>query len=170
MRTTHSRISAVTGGRPAARRSWSIYLRAISVRCHASKVSGCHDGPDVRQRTPPQRLGFRSEADALIVGEPEPPRSELLAQDAILLLQIVDDVTLLLVDPAGQRDKQEPNRNRERDHAAGYQSSGRSSSRQRMPAAAREQAGRTCLVHRSSSWTLRGRPLRVAVSVSAATD
>ena len=42
-----------------------------------------------------------------MVGEPEPPRSQLLAQNAILLLQIVDDAALLLVDPAGQRDQKE---------------------------------------------------------------
>ena len=36
--------------------------------------------------------------------------SQLLAENAILLLQIVDDVALLLVDPAGQRDQKEPER------------------------------------------------------------
>jgi hypothetical protein len=46
-------------------------------------------------------VGFRGQANPLIVGEPESPRSELLAEHAILLLQIVDDVALLLVDPAG---------------------------------------------------------------------
>ena len=31
---------AATGGRPGPRRFWPSYFRAISVRCHASKVSG----------------------------------------------------------------------------------------------------------------------------------
>jgi hypothetical protein len=39
---------------------------------------GCHDRPDLRQRTSTKRLGFRGQADALIVGESEPTRSELL--------------------------------------------------------------------------------------------
>jgi len=38
--------------------------------------------------------------EAPIVGEPAPPRSELFASDAVLLLQIANDVALLLVDPA----------------------------------------------------------------------
>ena len=67
-----------------------------------------HDGPHFLQRASTERVGFRGKADTLIVGEPEPPRSELLAQDAILLLQVVDDVALLLVDPAGQCDQKEP--------------------------------------------------------------
>ena len=39
-------------------------------------------------------------APALGVGEPETARTELLSEDAILFLEIVNDVTLLLVDPA----------------------------------------------------------------------
>jgi hypothetical protein len=40
---------------------------------------GCHDGPDLCQHAPTERLGFRGETDALIVGEPEPLGSDLLA-------------------------------------------------------------------------------------------
>jgi hypothetical protein len=39
----------------------------------------CHDGPDLVQRAPPEPFGLRGEADALIVGEPKSPGSELLA-------------------------------------------------------------------------------------------
>ena len=67
-----------------------------------------HDGPHLLQHASTECVGFRGQADSLIVGEPEPPRSELLTENAILLLQIVDDVALLLVDPAGQRDQKEP--------------------------------------------------------------
>ena len=38
--------------------------------------------------------------EALGVGEPEMARTELLSADAILFLERVNDVTLLLVDPA----------------------------------------------------------------------
>ena len=62
----------------------------------------------VSARTSTERFGFHGQTDALIIGEPEPPRSELLAQHAVFLLQIVDDLALLLVDPAGQRDQKEP--------------------------------------------------------------
>jgi hypothetical protein len=77
----------------------------------------CHDGPDLRQRPSTECFGFRGQAPSLIVAEPEPPRSELLAQHVVLLLQIVDDVALLLVDPAGHRDKKKPTRMPEQNHA-----------------------------------------------------
>ena len=45
-------------------------------------------------------LGLCGQAPALGVGEPETARTELLSEDAILFLEIVKDVTRLLVDPA----------------------------------------------------------------------
>ena len=118
----------------------------------------CHDGPDLRQRASTERLGFRGQADSLIVGEPEPPRSELLAQHAVLLLQIVDDVALLLVDPAGQRDKKKPKGMPERNHAPqGIRAAERpSSSRESRRGSPIVQAVR-CRRPRSNCWTLRPR-------------
>ena len=48
----------------------------------------------------PEALGLCGQAPALGVGEPETARTELLSEDAILFLERVNDVTLLLVDPA----------------------------------------------------------------------
>jgi hypothetical protein len=48
----------------------------------------------------------------------KPPRSELLSEHAVLRLEIVDHVAPLLMDPAGQRHKQEPQRMRQRRHDA----------------------------------------------------
>ena len=67
-----------------------------------------HDRSDLLQHASTECVGFRGQSDPLVVGEPEPPRSELLTEDAILRLQIVDHVALLLVDPAGQCDQKEP--------------------------------------------------------------
>jgi len=53
---------------------------------------------------------FSASDKSSLVAEPESSRPELLAEDAVLLLQGNDDVALLLVDPAGQRDHQEPKR------------------------------------------------------------
>ena len=64
------------------------------------------DGPNRRKCPPAERLGFRGQADALIVGESHPPGAELLPQHAVLGLEIVDDIALLLMDPAGQRDEE----------------------------------------------------------------
>ena len=47
-----------------------------------------------------QRLDGQDALTQLGVREPQPAGAELLPEDAILLLEIVDDVTLLLVDPA----------------------------------------------------------------------
>jgi len=87
------------GGRRTFERSASDARRA---RCPG------HDGPQLLEHASAQYAGLRGQANPLIVGESEPPRSQLLAEHAILLLQIGDDVALLLVDPAGQRDQKEP--------------------------------------------------------------
>ena len=55
----------------------------------------------VSERLSSEELGLRGQTAALDVGEPQPARTELLAQDAVLFLEVVDDVTLLLVDLAG---------------------------------------------------------------------
>ena len=49
----------------------------------------------------------RTGCGTLRIGEPQAASSELLAQHAVLLLEIVDDVALLLVDPPGDGDNKE---------------------------------------------------------------
>jgi hypothetical protein len=48
-----------------------------------------------------------SQASPLIIGEPQPPPAELLAEDAVLLAQEVDDLELAGVDPARHPQDQE---------------------------------------------------------------
>jgi hypothetical protein len=48
--------------------------------------------------------------NALVVGEPETTRTELLSKDAILGLEIVNHVALQLVGPAGEGHEEEPQR------------------------------------------------------------
>jgi hypothetical protein len=43
----------------------------------------------------------------LIIGKPQAPFSELLAQDAFLLARIVDDISLSLIHPPGYRNHNE---------------------------------------------------------------
>jgi hypothetical protein len=59
-------------------------------------------------------LRLSRQADALIVGEAQPTRAELPAEDAVLGLEIVDDLALLLVDPACERENEESERVRQR--------------------------------------------------------
>ena len=66
------------------------------------------EGAELPERLPAELLRLRGQADTLIVGEPHPPGAELLAQYAVLLLQIVDHTALLLMDPPSQRDEEKP--------------------------------------------------------------
>jgi hypothetical protein len=59
-----------------------------------------HDGSDLLEHSPPQVLRFGGQANALIVGEAQSARSELLAEHAVLRLEIIDHLALLLVDSA----------------------------------------------------------------------
>ena len=53
-------------------------------------------------------MALGSQLDALVVGESETRRTDLLSKDAILGLEIINHLALLLVDPAGQSDEEEP--------------------------------------------------------------
>ena len=56
---------------------------------------------EITEGSPTEGLSFRGQATAPRIGESDAARAELLLEDAILFLEIVDEVTLLLVDPAG---------------------------------------------------------------------
>src|SRR5262245_12131170 len=66
-----------------------------------------HNRGELAQQPSAERPDLRGEPSTLIVREAQASGSKLLAQDAVLFLQIVDDVTLLLVDPTGERDQDE---------------------------------------------------------------
>ena len=66
----------------------------------AEEGIGRDQGVQVTEYPSPEALGLCGQAPALGVGEPETARTELLSEDAILFLERVNDVTLLLVDPA----------------------------------------------------------------------
>ena len=63
-------------------------------------VFGQYEGVQVTAYPSSEARGLCGQAPALGVGEPETARTELLSADAILFLERVNDVTLLLVDPA----------------------------------------------------------------------
>ena len=63
-----------------------------------------------------QGLRLGSQTPVLGVREPEPAGGDLLAQDPVLFLEIVNDIALLLVDPAGEGDDEKLERPRERTH------------------------------------------------------
>ena len=88
----------------------------MSRRCQPSSVSGVTSVFDLSEGLASERPRLRGQAAALRVREAEPPRSELLSQDAVLLLEIGDDVALLLVDPSGHGDDKELERVRKLAH------------------------------------------------------
>jgi hypothetical protein len=59
---------------------------------------------DLPQRLAAEGFGFHGQAATLSIGEPESPGAELFPKDAVLFLEIVDDVALLLANPAGDGD------------------------------------------------------------------
>ena len=80
---------------------------AAAVVCPRDQLSmpaeegiGRDQGVPVTEYPSPEARGLCGQAPALGVGEPETARTELLSEDAILFLERVNDVTLLLVDPA----------------------------------------------------------------------
>ena len=75
-----------------------------------------HNRGDVPQNAASEGLGVRRQSSALRVGEPQPSEPELFAQDAVLILEVVDDIALLLVHPTGERDEDEPQRVGHRRH------------------------------------------------------
>src|SRR5262249_50280524 len=65
------------------------------------------DRGELAHQASSQRPRLRGEPTALVVGETQAPGAELFAQDTVLFQEIVDDVALLLVEPAGERDQDE---------------------------------------------------------------
>ena len=63
-----------------------------------------------------ERLGLRGQATALRVRESETLGREAFPKDAVLFLEIVDDVALLLGDPSGHGDDEELQRVRKLAH------------------------------------------------------
>ena len=60
------------------------------------------DGGDLSKQLVAELLGLDCQTAALLVAQPKAPGPDLFAQDAILFAEIVDDVLLLLIEPAGE--------------------------------------------------------------------
>ncbi len=114
-------------GRPGARRG----IHTSTVKKSAAAVVflgdespmpaeqrvGCDQRVDLSESLASERLGFRGQATTLRVRDARPPWPELLPKDSVLLLELVDDVALLLIDPAGHGDDEELQRVRKLAHA-----------------------------------------------------
>ena len=79
---------------------------------------GCDPCVTLSEGLASEGLGLRGQAAALRVREAQTLGRELFPKDAVLFLEIVDDVALLLVDPAGHGDDEELQRVRTLVHTA----------------------------------------------------
>ena len=68
------------------------------------------EGGHLGKRFASELLGFHGQTATLIIAQSQALVPQLIAQNAVLFLQIVDGVPLLFVDPAGQADQHEPKR------------------------------------------------------------
>jgi len=66
-----------------------------------------------------ERFALRREPATLGIGESQTPAAELLSQDAVLLLEILDDLELAAVHPAREHEQQELERG-DRHHRRSY--------------------------------------------------
>jgi len=60
------------------------------------------DRAQVLEHRPTEGLATDRRATALVVGEEDPLAAELLAEDAVLLAEVLDGFLLLLAEPAGE--------------------------------------------------------------------
>ena len=60
-----------------------------------------HQSNDFCQKFTAYLLAANGKPPTLVIGEPQTPFPELLAQDTVLLAQVVDDLSLSLIHPSG---------------------------------------------------------------------
>ncbi len=65
------------------------------------------DASHSAQRLQPKSSALHGQAAPLVIREAQSTATELLAQDAVLLLEVVDDVLLLPIDPAGEEEDEQ---------------------------------------------------------------
>ena len=56
---------------------------------------------------PTQGVALYREATPLIVVQPKPATTELLSKNAVLIQQVIDDLQLMTVHPAGEKQQEE---------------------------------------------------------------
>ena len=94
------------GGPPGTSSRRAIVLPGDELTVPAQDRVRCHEPGEFVEHPSAQYPTFLREAAALIVGEPQPPRAQLLEEDPVLLLEVVDHRELATVDPAREEQKQ----------------------------------------------------------------
>ena len=92
-----------TGSAPSS----TVVLGGDELTVPAKNRVGRHKSGELVQRASAQHSALRREAPALVVGEPQLTATQLLAEHAVLFLQVVDHRDLAPVYPTGERHQQE---------------------------------------------------------------
>jgi len=96
-----------TGGATRSASSGAVILPGDELTVPAQNRVRCHQSGEFVQHASAQYPTFRREASALVVSEPQPPLAQLLAEDPVLLPQVVDHRVLATLDPAREEQEQE---------------------------------------------------------------
>ena len=83
----------------------AIILGYDEVAVPAQKRSGCGNGRNLGQRLAAQSLGLDREPAPLVVRETETLAPKPGSEHTVLLLQVVDHILLLAVDPASHNEQ-----------------------------------------------------------------
>ncbi len=75
------------------------------------------DRGDAGENAPTEDLALRCESAALVIRESESSPAELFLQDAVLLHEVLDNLVLVAIDPAGERGEEELKREEVGHHA-----------------------------------------------------
>jgi hypothetical protein len=99
--------SGSTGGRRTGFVLAKAHFLAIRARNHRSRESGVTKVANCPRRRGPTSLALRRKSDSLGVGTATGFAAELFEQHVIFFLEIIDDVLLVPVHPAGHSDDEE---------------------------------------------------------------
>ena len=112
IRTTRAATSRRGIGRPRPRRALPSYVWAINLRYQRRIESGVTMPATCIKTRPSELLAAHGESTALGIGQAKRPRAQVLPEDPILLPEIRDQIVLVAVPPASERENEELERRR----------------------------------------------------------
>ncbi len=109
--TTSCCTPAALAGRPAAQPAETVVLLGDELAVAAQEGLWGHEAGEPRQTLRAANgRPFGRQPAALLIGEPQPPATELLAQHPVLLLEVVNRLELAPMHPPGEEHQQETQR------------------------------------------------------------
>jgi hypothetical protein len=91
-------------------------LLETNSRYHRINVSGGNQGLQFAKTLAPQHLGPPRQPTSLRIGEVNRPVNQALLENTVLLLQVLDDLQLMTVNPTREHHEQQLQSRRKREH------------------------------------------------------